>query len=302
LRGRRISANILGGGKRASIEYAHSLAAAQGRRIPLRISILASGSTGNCTLLETEHTTLFIDAGIGRKELLRRFEALGRTRPERVDAILVSHEHTDHASALAQLARDWKCPAYLTEPTYFEILKFYADSPKTRIERVEYIRPGTRFEIGDIEITPFAIPHDAADPVGYAFRANGVKVAIVTDLGYMPELVKHHLREADFLILESNHDLEMLKVGPYPWYIKQRVMSRTGHLSNTVVSDFLADADVFDGCARHLVLAHLSEQNNTPDLARISAEEALSRRPELFAYQGRLHIASQRTPLGPFEL
>ena len=124
----------------------------------------------------------------------RRFEALGRARPERVDAILVTHEHTDHSSALAQLARDWNCPAYLTEPTYFEILKVYADSPKTRIERVEYVRPGTRFEIGDIEVTPLAIPHDAAEPVGYCLRANGTKVAIVTHLGYMPELVKHHLR------------------------------------------------------------------------------------------------------------
>jgi phosphoribosyl 1,2-cyclic phosphodiesterase len=167
---------------------------------------------------------------------------------------------------------------------------------------VEYIRPGLRLQIGDIEIIPFAIPHDAADPVGYAFRANGVKVVIVTDLGYLPELVKHHLREADFLILESNHDLEMLKVGPYPWYIKQRVMSRTGHLSNSIVSEFLADAELFDARARHLVLAHISEQNNTPDLARICAEEALGRRPGDFAFRGTLHIASQRTPLGPFEL
>jgi phosphoribosyl 1,2-cyclic phosphodiesterase len=147
------------------------------------------------------------------------------------------------------------------------------------MKRVEHIRAGEQFQIGDIEVNPFAIPHDAADPVGYAFRANGTKVAIVTDLGYMPEVVKYHLREADFLILESNHDLEMLKVGPYPWYIKQRVMSRTGHLSNEVVSQFLADAELFDGRARHLVLAHISEQNNTPDVARISAEEALSRRP-----------------------
>jgi phosphoribosyl 1,2-cyclic phosphodiesterase len=278
------------------------LRAAQGRRIRFRISILASGSTGNCTLLETEHTTLLIDAGLGRREMLRRFEVLGRGRPERVDAILITHEHSDHASGLAQLAREWKCPAYLTELTHREIRKIYADSPKTKIERVEHIHPGVRFEIGDIEVTPFTIPHDAMDPVGFAFRTNGTKVAIVTDLGYMPELVKHHLREADLLVLESNHDLEMLKVGPYPWYIKQRVMSRTGHLSNTVVSDFLADSEVFDGRARYLVLAHLSEQNNTPDLARLSAEEALCRRPELFAYQGALHVASQRVPLGPFEV
>jgi len=271
-------------------------------RISFRVSILASGSSGNSTLLETEHTALLIDAGLGKKEMQRRFEALGRPRPARVDGILVSHEHSDHCSGLGQMQRKWGCPAYLTEPTYREILKMLAESAGKKLERVEYIRAGERFEIGEIEITPFTIPHDAADPVGYAFRANGTKVAIVTDLGYLPELVKQHLRDADFLILESNHDLEMLKMGPYPWYIKQRVMSRTGHLSNTIVSEFLADAEVFDGRAQHLVLAHLSEQNNNPDVARISAEEALNRRPGEFCFRGMLHIASQRTPLGPFEL
>ena len=271
-------------------------------RISFRVSILASGSSGNSTLLETEHTALLIDAGLGKKEMLRRFEALGRPRPARVDGILVSHEHSDHCSGLGQMQREWDCPAYLTEPTYREILKMLAESAGKKLDRVEYIRAGERFEIGDIEITPFTIPHDAADPVGYAFRANGTKVAIVTDLGYLPELVKQHLRDADFLILESNHDLEMLKMGPYPWYIKQRVMSRTGHLSNSIVSEFLADAEVFDGRARHLVLAHLSEQNNNPDVARISAEEALGRRAGEYSFRGMLHIASQRVPLGPFEL
>ena len=276
-------------------------------RISFRVSILASGSTGNATLLETEHTTLLIDAGLGRKEIFRRFEALGRRQPERVDAILITHEHSDHSSAVAQLARHWNCPAYLTEPTHREIVKMYAEDPekpgkKATIDRFEHIRPGERFQIGDIEINPFAIPHDAIDPVGYAFRTNGTKVAIVTDLGYLPELVKQHLREADFLILESNHDLEMLKVGPYPWHIKQRVMSRTGHLSNAIVSEFLADSEVFDGRARHVVLAHLSEQNNNPEVARISAEEALNRRPTEFAFRGTLHIASQHVPLGPFDL
>jgi phosphoribosyl 1,2-cyclic phosphodiesterase len=271
-------------------------------RISFRVSILASGSTGNCTLLESGCTTLLVDAGLGKKEMLRRFEALGRSRPEHLDGILLTHEHSDHSNGLAQLSRDWDCPAYLTEPAHREIKKMFEDGPKSKLHRVEYIRPGIKFVIGDIEITAFSIPHDAADPVGYAFRANGKKVAIVTDLGYMPELVKHHLREADFLILESNHDLEMLKVGPYPWYIKQRVMSRTGHLSNTIVSEFLADSELFDARARHLVLAHISEQNNTPDLARISAEEALNRRSSEYAFRGTLHVASQRVPLGPFDL
>jgi phosphoribosyl 1,2-cyclic phosphodiesterase len=270
--------------------------------ISFRISILASGSTGNCTLLESEHTTLLIDAGLGKKEILRRFEALGRARPERIDGILVTHEHSDHSTGLAQMAREWKCPAYLTEPTHRELLKMFPDGPFQKIARVEYIHAGCQFEIGDIEVNPFVIPHDAVDPVGYAFRSSGVKVAIATDLGYMPELVKQHLRGSDFLVLESNHDLDMLKVGPYPWYIKQRVMSRTGHLSNNVVSEFLSDTEVFDGWASHVVLAHLSEQNNTPDIAQISAEQALASRESSFAFSGALHIASQHTPLGPFEL
>ena len=234
--------------------------------------------------------------------MLRRFEALGRVRPDHVDGILVTHEHSDHSNGLAQLSRDWKCPAYLTEPTHREILKMYEPGPKARIERTVYIRPGIKFAIGDIEITAFTIPHDAADPVGYCFSANGKKVAIVTDLGYMPELVKHHLRECDLLILESNHDLEMLKVGPYPWYIKQRVMSRTGHLSNDTVSEFLGDPEGFDARSRYLVLAHLSESNNNPDVARICAEEALGRRQGDCAFRGELMIASQSQPLPPFQL
>jgi phosphoribosyl 1,2-cyclic phosphodiesterase len=279
----------------------------EGSGISIRISILASGSTGNSTLLETGNTILLIDAGLGKKELTRRFAALGRTFPERVDAILVTHEHTDHSNALAQLARLWDCPAYLTEPTHREIVKMYADDPanpgkKATFDRIEYVRAGEHFEIGDVEINAFRIPHDAADPVGFAFRSNGSKVAITTDLGYLPEHVKQHLREADFLMLESNHDLDMLKVGPYPWHIKQRVMSRTGHLSNNVVSEFLSDSEVFDARPRHLVLAHLSEQNNHPDIARLSAEQALAARAADFSFRGSLHVASQRVPLGPFDL
>ena len=270
-------------------------------RIGFRVSILASGSSGNCTLLETERTCLLVDAGINRKELGRRLECLG-IKPGRLDGILISHEHTDHTNGLAQISHEWSATAYVTKSTHQEIKKYLPEPAAKKLSRVEHIRAGDVFTIGDIEVSAFAIPHDAADPVGYTFRTNGTKVAIVTDLGYLPELVKHHLREADCLILESNHDLEMLKVGPYPWYIKQRVMSRTGHLSNTVVSDFLADPEVFDARARYLVLAHLSQQNNTPDLARISAEEGLNRRPQEAAFRGELMLASQHRPVGPLIL
>ncbi len=270
-------------------------------RIRFRISILASGSSGNATLLETERTCLLVDAGLGKKETLRRLAALDK-RPEHIDGILISHEHTDHSSGLPQLAREWRAVAYLTEPTHRELARTLPEATGKKLDRVEYIRAGERFTIGDIEVAAFAVPHDAADPVGFTFCTNGTKVAVVTDLGYLTELVKHHLREADCLILESNHDLEMLKVGPYPWYVKQRVMSRTGHLSNHNVSEFLADPEGFDGRARYLVLAHLSENNNNPDLARLSAEEALHRRPAECAFQGELMLASQRVPLGPIEL
>ncbi|MFZ0335046.1 MAG: MBL fold metallo-hydrolase [Candidatus Acidiferrales bacterium] len=262
---------------------------------------MASGSSGNATLLETERTCLLIDAGLGRKETFRRLAALEKS-PERVDGILISHEHTDHASGLPQLLAHWRATAYLTEGTYAEILRVLPEASTKKLDRVEHIRAGEKFTIGDIEVSPFAVPHDAADPVGYTFRANGVKVAIVTDLGYLTELVKFHLRDADCLILESNHDLEMLKVGPYPWYVKQRVMSRTGHLSNHIVSEYLADGDAFDGRARFLILAHVSETNNNPDVVHLSATEALQRRPSEVPFQGQLLVASQRTPLGPLTL
>ncbi len=267
----------------------------------MRVSILASGSTGNITLLETGRTRLLIDAGLGKRETLARLEAIG-IGLDALDGILISHEHTDHCNGLPQVLGMWKAPLYVTEPTLDAMRRILPDTLGKRLNRVETIQAGQRFTIGDIEVHAFAIPHDAADPIGFTFRTNGTKVGLVTDLGYMPELVKQHLREADCLILESNHDLDMLKVGPYPWVVKQRVLSRTGHLSNHAVSEFLCDPDGFDARARFLVLAHLSEQNNNPDVARISAEEALNRRPADAAFTGELLVASQRAPLRPLEL
>jgi phosphoribosyl 1,2-cyclic phosphodiesterase len=269
--------------------------------IGLRVSILASGSAGNITLLETETTRLLVDAGLGKRETLKRLEALS-ARVERLDGIVISHEHSDHIGGLPQILGLWKTTVYSTRATQYAILQSAQPNAHKRLTHLQAFSAGDRFLIGDIEVSAFSIPHDAADPVGYCFRADGVKVAIVTDLGYLPELVKHHLRGADCLILESNHDLEMLKIGPYPWHIKQRVMSRTGHLSNDTVSEYLADPEAFDGLARFLVLAHISENNNLPEVALLSAQQALERRPAEAAFRGELLIASQRTPLGPFSL
>jgi phosphoribosyl 1,2-cyclic phosphodiesterase len=265
------------------------------------MSILASGSSGNCTLLETSQTRLLVDAGLGKKETLRRLAAVERT-VDRLDGIVISHEHSDHIGGLALLLAQWRTTVYITAATHAEVLRTLSEKHAKRLDRVEFIEAGQRFAVGDIEVSPFAIPHDAVDPLGFTFRAGGVKLAVATDLGYMPELVKHHLRECDGMLLESNHDLEMLKVGPYPWHVKQRVMSRTGHLSNDTVSQFLADPEGFDARSRYLVLAHLSEANNNPDVARICAEEALGRRQGDSAFHGELLVASQHEPLPPIQL
>jgi len=273
--------------------------------ISLRVLILGSGSSGNCTLVETSTTRLLVDAGFNRKETLRRLASLGASL-DRVHGILVSHEHNDHVGGLANLSRAWRAPVYITEGTYSEYVRLVPRKQVDKLRGVERLEPSRRFTIGDIEVTAFSIPHDAADPVGFTLRAEGFKVSIVTDLGFLPAHVREHLRGSDLLVLESNHDLEMLKVGPYPWHVKQRVMSRTGHLSNHAVSEFLAEGEPegsgFDGQARWLVLAHLSENNNNPDLARLCAEEALDRRSRSAApaWPGELHIASQHRPLGPF--
>jgi phosphoribosyl 1,2-cyclic phosphodiesterase len=160
---------------------------------------------------------------------------------------------------------------------------------------VEYFQAGQPFEIGDIAISPFTIPHDAADPVGFVFRTEGVRIAFATDLGYIPPNVKAQLKGVDLLLLESNHDLEMLRDGPYPWSVKQRVLSRVGHLSNEAAAAFLEDE--YDGQAAYVILAHLSQSNNLPELARVTAERALNGRASLLA--NRLLLAAQHEALPP---
>ena len=166
------------------------------------------------------------------------------------------------------------------------------------IPAVAFFEAGKRFAVGDIGVEPFTIPHDAADPVGFVFEGEGVRIGFATDLGYMPANARQALRGCDVLLLESNHDTEMLRDGPYPWSVKQRVMSRVGHLSNEAAAEFLERN--YDGQAAYIVLAHLSESNNLPALARVSAERALRDRMSLLA--NKLLLASQREPLAAIAL
>ena len=269
----------------------------------VRMTVLASGSRGNTAILSTSGTSILIDAGISCRETLRRMHRAGED-PSTLSAIVITHEHQDHISGLAVLARRLKIPVYITGHTHQEWQRWvrgpttrqsqlYEDDDKAHLDRCEHFRAGVKFQIGDIEILPFTIPHDAVDPVGFVFRTEGLKIAMATDLGYMAANIKMHLRGCDALVLESNHDLEMLRGGPYPWSVKQRVMSRVGHLSNDSLAEFFSTD--YDGGAAFLVLAHLSEANNHPELALQSAERALGGRLNLI--QNRLVLASQTEPM-----
>lgn len=250
--------------------------------------MLASGSSGNCTFISSGRTRILVDAGLSRREVARRLAAIGE-HPERLNGILISHEHSDHVSGLPVVAGGWKIPVYLSRDTAPAI-----DWGEYRAP-TETFQAGSRFSIGDLDIETFTVPHDAADPVGFALRSQGVKIGLVTDLGYIPDSIKFHLRGTDLLILESNHDLEMLKVGPYPWAVKQRVMGRKGHLSNEVVSEFIRHE--LDRSTSLLVLGHISEHNNHPELVRLAAGQALAGRG-LFT---RLVIAEPRRQTEVFE-
>jgi len=343
----------------------------------MRMTVLASGSKGNSTVIASAHTRILVDAGLSSRELLKRM-ALATEDPAALDAILLTHEHQDHVAGLATLARRLRIPVFLTEPTHRAWVRMvtprttmtYAqwldhlqqeresraaaappttesgapsqtastsavrsnttelgapcldsetwdthaiepdpepeeDEPAAKphpsyLPQVEYFHAGANFSIGDISITPFTIPHDAADPCGFVFesRSEQVRMAIATDLGYMPPNVKSALKRVDVLLLESNHDLEMLKDGPYPWAVKQRVLSRVGHLSNHATADFLARD--YDGGAAFIVLGHLSEQNNAPELALLSAEQAIGDRMSLLG--NRILLAQQSAPLAPISL
>jgi hypothetical protein len=173
-----------------------------------------------------------------------------------------------------------------------------AQADPSFLPKVEYFQPGTDFCIGDIAVSPFTTPHDAADPCGFVFAADGVRMAVATDLGYVPPNVKAALRRIDVMLLESNHDLDMLRDGPYPWSVKQRVLSRVGHLSNDATAEFL-ERD-YDGGAAYIILGHISESNNAPELARLATERALNNRMSLLG--NRVRLAMQATPLDPIEV
>jgi phosphoribosyl 1,2-cyclic phosphodiesterase len=262
------------------------------------VTVLGSGSKGNSTVISTTRTSILVDAGFSCRETFRRMKVAGLD-PESLDAIVVSHEHADHVYGIFVLARKLDIPVYMTAATHHMWWRSIRDQYEGRtLEKLETFSAGHGFQVGDVEVMPFTIPHDAVDPTGFAFRAEGVRLTVATDLGYLPENVKYYVKGCDCLMIESNHDLEMLRTGPYPWAVKQRVLSKKGHLSNDALAEFFS-CD-YDGSAAFVILAHLSEQNNHPEIAREAAEKALCGRADLL--RNRLLLASQDEPLEPVRL
>jgi phosphoribosyl 1,2-cyclic phosphodiesterase len=214
---------------------------------------------------------VLIDAGLSRREVQKRLARIGESIDD-LDAVLITHEHTDHTCGAPAIGRNRRrpVPIYVSHGTA-ECVEWGGNPPA-----LERFQAGSRFTVGDFDVATFTIPHDAADPVGFTLTAEGVKVAIATDLGYVPDSLRVHLQRTDLLVLESNHDVEMLRVGPYPWSVKQRVMSRRGHLSNEIAADFIRDS--LDGTVSTLILGHISEHNNHPELVRNLAMKALKGR------------------------
>lgn len=249
----------------------------------LSFILLGSGSSGNSTLISDGDTHILVDIGLSGRETTRRLREC-RIEPGDISAIVISHEHGDHCRGVVPFAKNLDIPIFITP----EALNASGMSLEAR--KVRPIQSGVGFDVCGFLFTPFPVPHDAAEPLGFAVERSGVKIAVVMDLGYISNLVVERLRDCDGVILESNHDVNMLKAGPYPWALKQRVMGRRGHLSNDAVAEFLA-GESFDGKARLLMLAHLSKKNNLPEIALLSAQRALEERSSFSSNQTTLKLA-----------
>ena len=229
----------------------------------MRLVSIASGSSGNCIYIGTDNTHILVDVGISNKRIEQGLNEIGIKGSE-LDGVVITHEHSDHVKGLGALARKHGIPIYGTKETWKEIetMKYLGEYPK---ELFSPILPDTEFSIGDMKIEPFRIDHDAANPVAYRISNTYKSVAVVTDLGHFDQYIIEHLQRLDALLLESNHDVRMLETGPYPYYLKQRILSDYGHLSNDNAGKLLNY--ILHDKMKYILLGHLSKENNYEKLA-----------------------------------
>lgn len=232
----------------------------------MQAHVLASGSTGNATLLNFGDTNILVDAGISARRIKNSLAALG-IHVEDIDGVLITHEHRDHVAGLPTLIKKYRLPVY-ARPAAWDAMYCRDLLPgECRFPL------GKSLDIGSVKIEPFSVSHDAADPVGFCLYDGPVKCSIATDLGFATDTVKNALKESDVIVLESNHDIEMLRTGSYPWHLKRRIMSNRGHLSNMDAGWLLARLD--KKASSKVLLAHLSQENNRPELAEATVSSIL---------------------------
>jgi len=260
--------------------------------VAVHVTILGSGSSGNCAYVETDEARVLIDAGFSGRQIRQRLAGIGRA-PENLTAVLITHEHSDHISGLGGLADKLRIPVYCNRATKEEIDRSFHVHAEYRL-----FETGACFEIGDIMVETFSIPHDAQDPVGYLLRTVTANIGFATDLGHVTRLVAERIRHANVLVLESNHDVKMLQDCPRrPWSLKQRILGRHGHLSNEAAAD--CAADIMTENLRHLYLGHLSRECNKPDLAQRVMQKRLN---EIGATHVHLAMTAQHVPCATLSL
>jgi len=278
--------------------------------VSVKFTILGSGSAGNCAYLETSEARILVDAGFSTRQIRLRLASIGRT-PENLSAILLTHEHTDHISGLLGLADKFHIPVYCNRGTQDGTVWAFkekwsqktnlalatADTFKSKIDW-RLFESGAGFEVGDVGIETFSVPHDAQDPVGFILHTPAGNIGLATDLGHVTKLVHERIRAAHVLVLESNHDVKMLQNCPRrSWALKQRILGRHGHLSNATAAE--TAAQIMSSRLRQLYLAHLSRECNTPELAEhIMAEQLF----HIGATHVRLQVAAQDVPCATLEL
>lgn len=256
----------------------------------MKLWVLGSGSRGNAVVVESHGTRLMVDVGFGPRVLQQRLAAAG-IAPESIEACIITHEHSDHIRGAARAARRWHWPLFLTEGTYAGSRLAALGTPAARIAA------GTTIAFTDMDVTTFRTPHDAEDSIGVVItaRASGVRAAVATDLGCATSTVRAMLQDVDMLVVESNHDDVMLANGPYPVSVQRRIAGRSGHLSNAQCATLVRD--VMSARLRKVVLAHLSEENNAPDVAFDTIRPVLKKS----RFKGTLGWAPQDGVVGPFE-
>jgi phosphoribosyl 1,2-cyclic phosphodiesterase len=237
--------------------------------VAVQFTILGSGSSGNCAYLETDETRLLIDAGLSARQIRNRLLTIGRT-PENVTGILITHEHHDHIQGLAVLATKLNVPIYCNRLTK-EAVEQVVEAPV----RCNIFSTGASFDVNDVRVDTFSVPHDAYDPVGFLLHTSAGRIGFLTDLGHATKLVIERVRSANVLLLEANHELKLLQEDlRRPWSIKQRILSRHGHLSNAAAAD--AAEQIVSAELRHLYLGHLSGDCNRPEIAFAAVSERLN--------------------------